>query len=99
MYTQIMSVAQLSKKSVYADRKGNILYPQEFVVELLTYYKMLNHLHVAKNEIEKMKLAREEQRAKNMIKLYFANQAECYKRVNFAFSRGLNYFKARGFAA
>lgn len=99
MYQEIMTVRQKSKKSVNADRHGNILYHKEFVIELLVYYKMLEYLHVAKNAQEEMKLAREHQRAKNMIKLYFPNPVECDMRVNFAFNRGLIYFKSRGFAA
>ena len=99
MYQEIMTVRQKSKKSVNADRHGNILYPQEFVIELLVYYRMLEYLHVAKNAQEEMKLAREHQRAKNMVKLYFPNPVECNIRVDFAFSRGLDYFRARGFAA
>lgn len=99
MYREIMTVKQMSKKSVNADRHGNVLYHKEFVIELLVYYKMLEYLHVAKSAQEKMKLAREHQRAKNMIKLYFANPAECDMHVSFAFNRGLDYFKSRGFAA
>lgn len=99
MYREIMTVKQMSKKSVNADRHGNILYHKEFVIELLVYYKMLEYLHVAKNAQEEAKIAREHQRAKNMVKLYFANPAECTICVDFAFSRGLDYFKARGFAA
>ena len=99
MYREIMTVKQMSKKSVNADRHGNILYHKKFVIELLVYYKMLEYLHVAKNAQEELKLAREHQRAKNMVKLYFPNPVECNIRVDFAFSRGLDYFRARGFAA
>lgn len=99
MYNQIMTVTQLSKKSVNTDRHGHILYPQEFVIELLTYYKMLEYLKVADTKLKQLKLAREYQRAKNMIKLYFASEEECNARVDYSFNRGLNYFKARGFAA
>ena len=97
MYNQIMTVNQMAKRSVNADRKGNILYHREFIIELLTYYKMLEYLKIADTETKKMKLAREYQKAKNMVKLYFVNPEECYARVDFAFSRGLSYFKVRGF--
>lgn len=99
MLDRILTVNRLSKKSIFADRHGKILYPREFVVETLAYYDTCEALGIDNTPSLRLKLHRERQKVKNMVKIHFANVEECNARVNSLVNKSLTRARKRGLVA
>ena len=99
MLDRILTVNRLSKKSIFADRHGKILYPREFIVETLAYYDTCEALGIDNTPALRVKLHRERQKVKNMVKIHFANVEECNARVNSLVNKSLTSARKRGLVA
>lgn len=91
----IMTISQLSKRSIYADRNGNILYMPEFAIESLVYYDLCMSLGIAASKYERFKVARERKKAEALANMCFKNKAEIARRESSLYSKAMALAKER----
>ena len=80
MLNEVKTVKQRTKRSVFCDLDGNILYPDCFIVENMVYYDMLEKFHQTGSSQLLAKIHRERQKVKNMIKVHFKSYDDFHKR-------------------
>ena len=73
---KIKTLEELKRQSVYCSRHGKIEDGEKFVVEAMAYYDVLDILGYSLG-IERFFNA-ERQKARNLVKLYFADDLKAY---------------------
>ena len=94
---KIKTLDELKKKSIHCNRSGKIENGQKFVVEALAYYDILDILGYREGMERKFDIER--QKAKNLIKLYYACDTSAYVKEEKLISSTLELAMKKGLVA
>ena len=94
---KIKTLDELKKKSIHCNRLGKIENGQKFVVEALAYYDILDILGYREGMERKFDIER--QKAKNLIKLYYACDTSAYVKEEKLISSTLELAMKKGLVA